>query len=65
MHDTKSYLRRLQLKQLELLLREFCQGKSDMSMYAALDICAVLAENDPEKPDVTEAFRRFCTAYLS
>ena len=64
MNDVKTYLRKLQLRELEHLLGEFCQGRGNVCMYAALDICFVLAENDPEKPDVDEAFRRFCAAYL-
>ena len=64
MSDVKTYLRKMPLYQMVQLLRDFCEGNSDMTSYTALDICTVLAEEYPDKPDVDEAFRRFCSRWL-
>lgn len=64
MSSAQEYLRKMETGQLQHLLRQYDLGTMDFSVDAVLLICSILAERDPDKPDVKEAFRRFCREYM-
>ena len=61
----REYCEMMSTEQLQAILREECDGRGNLPVQALLDICGILADRDPNKPDVEDMLRRLCACYLT
>ena len=63
--EVLEYCEMMSTEQLRALLREECLGQGSLPTQATLDICAILADRNPNKPDVNQMLWQLCEQYLS
>lgn len=60
----REYCEMMSTEQLQAILREECDGHGNLPVQAILDICGILAERNPNKPDLDQLLRQLCAQYL-
>ena len=60
----REYCGKMSTEQLRAILREECEGRGSLPLEAILDICGILAERNPNKPNVDQLLRQLSACYL-
>ena len=64
MASMREYCEMMSTEQLQALLREEYNGRGSLPPSVILDICDILSQRDPGKPDATHLLRQLCGQYL-
>ena len=65
MASVQDYLKMMSTSQLEALLREECAGNGALPLDVILEICDLLAQRNPDKPDLKMTVRKICAEYYT
>lgn len=64
MASMREYCEMMSTEQLQALLREEYNGRGCLPTSVILDICNILSQRDPNKPDAAHLLRQLCGQYL-
>ncbi|MBQ9762141.1 MAG: hypothetical protein IJV82_03590 [Oscillospiraceae bacterium] len=64
MASVREYCEMMSTEQLQALLQKEYEGKGNLPLLAILDICDLLSERDPNKPNVEQLLHKLCEHYL-
>ena len=64
MSSLREYLEKMSTAQLKSLLQAYCEGYGTLTAESILEVCGILADRDPRKPDPKTEFLRVCRQYL-
>ena len=64
MSSLREYFEKMETEELQGILRSDYLGVVELPLDTILMICQILADRNPNKPDVKAAWRRFLKYYL-